>query len=205
VGVSVDLAGELARCLGLPLSLLVVEKAALSVDAVKSEQADLGFFAIDPQRSDGIAFTQAYLQIEGAYLVRQDSALTRIDEVDAPGQRVVVSLGSAYDLHLSRSLAHAQIERAPRPTEVMAWFHDQAIEVAAGIRPQLVDEAARNPSLRVLPGHFMVIQQAMGLPAGRPTIARQALSNFLTHASTSGFIRDSLARHGITAATEPAP
>jgi hypothetical protein len=44
--VSVDLAGEFARLLGVGLELVVVDAAGKSVDVVASEQADIGFFAI---------------------------------------------------------------------------------------------------------------------------------------------------------------
>ena len=69
-GVSVDLARALADEIAVPLELIVVDSAARSVEAVKSGQADIGFFAIDPLRADGIRFTAPYVLIEGAYLVR---------------------------------------------------------------------------------------------------------------------------------------
>jgi len=69
-GVSVDLAGELARRLGVALELVVVDAAGKSVDVVASEQADIGFFAIDPVRGADIAFSAAYVLIEGCYRVR---------------------------------------------------------------------------------------------------------------------------------------
>ena len=53
-----------------------------------------------------ISFTAPYVVIEGAYLVREDSPIRDIAEVDHPGIRVAVSTGSAYDLFLSRELRH---------------------------------------------------------------------------------------------------
>jgi len=49
VGLSIDLAREFARRLGVKTELVVFERAAASVDAVKNEKADIGFFAIDPR------------------------------------------------------------------------------------------------------------------------------------------------------------
>ena len=43
IGVSVDLAHELAKRLGVPLELLVVTGAAKSVAALNEQQADVGF------------------------------------------------------------------------------------------------------------------------------------------------------------------
>lgn len=53
VGVSVDLAREFARRLGVAVELVVFDKAAASVEAVRDEQADIGFFAVDPARGEG--------------------------------------------------------------------------------------------------------------------------------------------------------
>jgi len=196
LGVSVDLARELARQLGAQLSLVAVEAAARAVEAVRGGSADIGFFAVDPLRGAGIAFSAPYLRIEGAYLVRTDSNLRDNDQVDRAGVRIVVSQDSAYDLYLSRAITAAQILRAPLPTLVMPWFHDTGAEVAAGIRPQLQGEAQRDAALRLLPGRFMVIEQAMGIPAGRGPAAQTLLRHFVDRVVGGGFVAQSLARHG---------
>ncbi|MFM2427470.1 MAG: hypothetical protein RL707_1297, partial [Pseudomonadota bacterium] len=167
VGVSVDLARLLAQRLGVPLKLVVVDAAGKSVDAVSSEQADIGFFAIDPVRGAAIEFTAPYVLIEGAYLVKQASPLQRNDEVDQAQHRVVVGKGSAYDLFLTREIKHAQILRSPTSPTVVDYFVEHGADVAAGVKQQLEADAQRVPHLRLLPGHFMVISQAMGLPKSR--------------------------------------
>ena len=111
-GVSIDIAQAFANRLGVPLELVVFDTAAKSVEAVKKEHADIGFFAIDPLRGDGISFTAPYMLIEGAYMVRNESSLQSNEEVDRAGIRVVTGAGSAYDLYLSRELQNAEIVRA---------------------------------------------------------------------------------------------
>src|SRR5688572_14634568 len=101
-GVSVDLARGFAERLGVELELVVFDTAAASVDAVTSQNADIGFFAIDPKRGEHIAFSPPYVLIEGCYMVRSDSPLQSNEEVDIAGRTVVVGQGSAYDLYLSR-------------------------------------------------------------------------------------------------------
>ena len=199
-GVSVDLARALADQIGVPLELIVVEGAALSVDAVKSGRADVGFFAIDPGRSDGIRFTAPYVLIEGAYLVRNASPLRSNDEVDRPGTRIVVGRGSAYDLYLSRAIQSAQVVRAPTSPVVVDEFLAQNADVAAGVKQQLEADAARLGGVRLLPGRFMVIEQAMGLPATRGDGALAALAEFVEHAKASGFVAAALTRHRIEGA-----
>ncbi|WP_241462051.1 transporter substrate-binding domain-containing protein [Sphaerotilus natans] len=201
-GVSVDLARALAHELALPLELVVVEAAGLSVEAVERGQADLGFFAIDPLRAQHIAFTAPHVLIEGCYLVREDSPLRSNDEVDAPGRVVVVGRGSAYDLHLTRTLRHARIERAPTSPAVVDTFValGAQAEVAAGVRQQLEADAARLGGLRLLPEPFMVIRQAMGLRRDRSEPAAAALADFVERMKASGFVAAALARHRIEGA-----
>lgn len=203
-GVSVDLGREFARRLGLEAELMVFASAGESVDAVRSGQADLGFFAIDPKRSEGIAFSAPYVLIEGAYLVKQASPLESNEDVDRAGTRVVVGKGSAYDLYLTRELKHAQIVRAPTSPAVVDDFLACGAEVAAGVKQQLESDAARLGGLRLLPGRFMVIQQAMGVPQDRAATAA-ALRTFVEEMKAKGFVAQALVRHGIQgAAVAPA-
>ncbi|CAM4288679.1 ABC transporter substrate-binding protein [Bordetella tumbae] len=206
-GVSIDLAREFARRLGVEIELVVFDTAGKSVDAVTAEQADIGFFAVDPVRGAGIAFTAPYVLIEGAYLVKDGSPLQSNDEVDQASHRVAVGKGSAYDLYLTRELKHAEIVRAPSSPAVVDTFLEQGLEVAAGVRQQLESDAQRLSGLRLLPGRFMVIRQAMGLPKGRDARAAALLGAFVEEMKASGFVADALTRHGIQGAsvapTEP--
>ena len=204
-GVSIDLAQAFAERLGVALELVVFDTAAKSVDVLGSGLADIGFFAIDPLRGEDIAFTAPYVLIEGCYMVRDDSPIIANDDVDRAGHRVAAGQGSAYDLYLSRELAHAQIVRAPSAPAVIDLFLEQRLEVAAGVRQMLVADAQRFPGLRLLPGRFMVIRQAMATPKRRGAAAAAALCEFVEQMKACGFVENALARHGINgAAVAPA-
>jgi polar amino acid transport system substrate-binding protein len=198
-GVSVDLAREAARRLGLAVEWVPFSSAGNVVDALKAGQVDLAFVAIDPVRAADIDYTAPYVVIEGAYLVRSGSPLQRNDEVDRAGTRVAVGRGSAYDLHLTREIKAAALVRAPTSPAVVDLFLAQNLEVAAGVKQQLEADAARVGGVRLLPGRFMVIEQAMGVPKGR-SAAQAWLSAFIEEMKASGFIADALARHGIAGA-----
>jgi polar amino acid transport system substrate-binding protein len=205
VGVSVDLAQGLAHRLGVALELHVFDTAAQSVDAVAGGQADVGFFAIDPKRGAAIAFTPPYVLIEGCYMVRHDSPLHANEEVDAPGRRIAVGDGSAYDLYLTREIRHATLVRAHGSAAVVETFLAQGLEVAAGIKQQLQAEAQQRGGLRLLPGRFMVIRQAMGLARARGDAAAAFLAAFVEEKKASGEVAAALDRHGIAgAAVAPA-
>jgi polar amino acid transport system substrate-binding protein len=200
-GVSIDLAEAFAARLGVAVDLVVFDAAGKSVDAVTSGGADTGFFAVDPVRGAGIAFTAPYVLIEGSYLVREGSPIRRNEDVDRAGNRVVVGAGSAYDLYLTRELKHAPIVRAPTSPAVVDTFIAQGLEVAAGVRQQLEADAERFSGLRLLDGRFMVIQQAMGVSRERGEPAHRCLAEFVEEMKASGFVAEALRRHGIAGAS----
>ncbi|HXL94597.1 MAG TPA: transporter substrate-binding domain-containing protein [Streptosporangiaceae bacterium] len=204
-GVSVDLAREFAGRLGVPVELAAFDRAAESVDAVRTERADIGFFAIDPARGEGLLFTAPYVLIEGSYLVPESSPLTGNAQVDSAGRRISVGEGSAYDLFLTREILHAEIVRCPGAPAALEALRSGAVEVAAGIRQVLEAEAQRAPGVRVLPGRFMVIQQAMGLPVSRGAQAQQLLATFVEEMKASGFVADALRRHRVEGAIVAPP
>ena len=204
VGVSVDLAREAARRAGVPLQLVLFTSAGQVVEAVKRRDVDLAFVAIDPVRGADTEYTPPYVIIEGAYLVRNASPLQRNEDVDRAGTRVAVGKGSAYDLYLTRAARAATLVRVPTSPVVVDEFLAQNLDVAAGVRQQLEADAARVGGVRLLPGRFMVIEQAMGVPKGR-VAAQQWLARFIEEHKASGFVAQALARHGIQgAAVAPA-
>ncbi|VVE42565.1 ABC transporter substrate-binding protein [Pandoraea anhela] len=198
VGISVDLAGALAKRLGVELDLIVVDAAGKSVETVTNEQADVGFFAIDPRRAATIGFTSPYLLIEGYYLVRDASPVQTNADVDRAGTRVVVGQGSAYDLFLTRELQHADIVRAPTSPAVVKTFIDTGYEVAAGVKQQLAQDVANLSGYRLLNERFMVIRQAMGLPIARGEAALTYLKTFVEDMKREGFVAEAMQRHGIS-------
>jgi len=203
-GVSVDLAREAARRLGVPVELVQFNSAGNVVEAVKAGKVDLAFVAIDPVRGADMDYTAPYVIIEGAYLVRSASPLQRNDEVDRAGTRVVVGRGSAYDLFLTRELKAATLVRAPTSPAVTDMFLAQNLDVAAGVKQQLEADAQRVGGVRLLPGRFMVIEQAMGVPKGR-TAAQAWLSGYIEEMKRSGFVADALKRHAIEGAAVAPP
>ena len=203
-GLSVDLARELGKRLGVPVELVTFTSAGRVVEAVKNSEVDIAFVAIDPVRGADMLQTPPYVIIEGAYLVKNDSPIRRNEEVDRPGNRIVVGNGSAYDLYLTRELKAAKLVKAPTSPAVTDVFMAQGMEVAAGVKQQLQADARRLPGLRLLDGRFMVIQQAMGLPKGRDAGARY-VSAFVEEMKASGFVDASLKRHRVEGALVAPP
>jgi polar amino acid transport system substrate-binding protein len=196
-GVTVDIARELAGRLGLPLELSCFDAARKSFEALTTGRADLCFLAIEPARAAEVAFTTPYVVIEGVYAVPRDSKLTTVAEVDAPGVRIGVKEGSAYDLYLTRTLQQATIVRGAEGVDV---FRAEGLEVAAGIRQPITRYVAEHPDLHLIDERFMQIQQAVGTARTKQPATITYLRELVEELKSSGFIASSLVAAGQSAA-----
>ncbi len=200
-GISVDLARELARCAGLAIELVTYDAAGKVVAGLAANAWDVCFLAIDPLRAEEIVFTAPYAVIEGVYMVAEVSPVQSNAEIDRPGVRVGVIAASAYDLYLSRELRQATLVRAPNAAAVMENWVAGRLDCVGGIKLQLEADAKRIGGLRLLPGRFMAINQAMGTPRGRDAAARY-VSEFLDEMKASGFVAKAFVSNAITGAVQ---
>ena len=201
-GVTIDIAHEIGKRINLPVQLIPFKTASATVEGIKSGDVDLVFVAIDPVRGADISYTPAYIQIEGAYMVKASSPLKMNEEVDVAGTEIVVGKGSAYDLYLTREIKNATLLRATSSQAVVDDFMSGKGNVAAGVKQQLEADAKRYKDLRMLPGRFMVINQAIGIPKARPGFENTTafLSDVITQLKQSGFVANAMQRHHIQGA-----
>jgi len=201
-GISVDIADEIGKRINLPIQLIPFKSASATVDGIKNGELDMVFVAIDPVRGADISYTPAYIQIEGAYMVKAFSPLKNNVEVDVAGTEIVVGKGSAYDLYLTREIKNATLLRAASSQAVIDDFMSGKGNVAAGVKQQLESDAKRYEGLRMLPGRFMVINQSIGIPKARPDFEKTTayLSEVITQLKQSGFVANSMQRHHIQGA-----
>jgi len=200
MGVTVDLARELAARLGVPVTFTCFDAARKSFGALTAGDADIAFLAVEPVREAEVSFAAPYVIIEGVYAVPGGSPITTASDVDRPGVRVGVKEGSAYDLFLSRTLTQAEVVRG---TDGIDAFREQGLEVAAGIRQPLSRYVASDPGLRLVEPRFMEIRQAVATTKNRSGAAIAFLAEFVETAKASGFVTDALARSGQDATVAP--
>ncbi len=203
-GVSVDLARELGRRLGVPVDLVTFEAAGKALAALQCGTCDIGFLAIDPVRAADLAFTSPYVLIEGTYMVPRTSSLRNVEDVDQDGVRIAAGKNAAYDLYLSRTLRHARLVYAPTSHAALELFLSQGLEAAAGVRQPLLAFAKAHSELRVMDGRFMAIEQAMATARHRAEAAEH-LQAFIEEMKASGFVAASLSRSGQGDATVAPP
>ena len=203
-GITPDLATALAKRLGVPVEFVPYEAAGKVFEGAKAGAWDVGFIAIEPVRAADIEFTAPYVIIDGTYMVRQDSPLKEVGDVDKPGIKIAVGLGSAYDLYLTRTIKSATIVRAKvgGGKAMIDMFVADKLDAAAGVRQPLEIYAKDHPEMRVMKGAFQQLQQAMGTPKGRVAGAKY-LAAFVEEMKASGFVAEALKRSGQTAQVAP--
>lgn len=160
-GVSVDLAKFIAKNLELNIDFIVYDSAREVVEASEFKAWDIAFLAIDPLRTTFLSYTKPYIEIEGTYLVHNDSRVKKVDELDISNNRISVGRGAAYDLFLTRSLKHASLIRTDTTPGAVDVFLQRNLDAAAGIRGPLQEFSSQNVGFRVIEDNFMVIRQAL--------------------------------------------
>lgn len=194
-GVSVELAKALAQELHVQLEMVTFDAAGKVFAALEEGVWNVAFLAIEPVREEQIAFSEPYVIIEGTYLVVADSTYRHVQDLDQSGLRIAVGRGAAYDLFLSRTLKHAQLERAPTSAGAVELYIERSLDAAAGVRQPLQKVAAGNSSYRVLEGAFTSIRQAMAVPRAREAGAA-FVRNFVERKKAEGFVDAVLTENG---------
>ena len=194
-GVSAALALALCERLHVEPDFLHYDRAADVAADAKSDVWDICFLAIDPRRAETIAFSEAYVAIEGRYAVRDDSPARSAAEIGAMRQRIGIVEGSAYALHLARAETGAELITFRTAADAVQALTARHLDGVAGVgqaRARLVRE---NPRHRLIPDPFMTILQAVGVPADRLRAAMY-VRQFVDEMKSSGLVARYLAESG---------
>jgi polar amino acid transport system substrate-binding protein len=197
-GPAADLARELGRALGVPVTIKGAQGVNGVLASVKSGEADIGFLAYDPVRAREVDYSQTYALAQNTYLVLDGSPLRSIAEIDRQGMRVGVTEGDTADLVLTRTLKSAELWRNKGGNMEAAFQALQAREIAAYAtnRQRLHELSQRHSGLRLLPENFYGVEQSIIVKKGSSPLL-QRIEAFLDEARSSGLIAQAIARSGI--------
>lgn len=188
-GVSPALAARLADEIGAEMVPVVYDGAGKVFKDAEHDVWDVAFLAIDALRAEKIAYTRPYIVIEATYAVRVGSGFGDVADIDRAGVEVLTATGSAYDMHLTKSLQHASLERSGTPPESFAEFQAGRCDAVAGVRASLEAAFADAAEIRILPGVLTSVRQAMVLP-DRSDPRIDALDAFVARALEDGFVAE---------------
>jgi polar amino acid transport system substrate-binding protein len=195
-GVSVDLMRELATRLAVPVDFVVHATPGDVADAVDKGTWDVTILAIAQARAEKIAFSPAITEIEATYVVRKDSALRSVDQVDAPGIRISAPEKAGYELYLTQTLRNATLVRTKGFAASIDIFNARRVDALSGLKPALLASMSKLPDARLLEGKFMTVNHGLGTPRARRAAA-EYLKAFVNEMNASGFVARSIERHGV--------
>jgi polar amino acid transport system substrate-binding protein len=196
VGVAPDMAGEIARSLGVPVKYVPFKSPGELADQAGKDVWDIGLIGAEPQRAAVMTFSAAYVEIEATYMVPAGSPITSIDQVDKKGVKVVTSARSAYGLWLENNIKNAELIQVAGLDGAFNKFKDDKIDVLAGLRPGLLKDIAKMPGATILPGKFSAVQQAVGCNKPAAEGARY-IAQFVENAKKSGLVASLIKKHKV--------
>ncbi len=144
-GVTVDLGRELGQRLGVPVEIVVFQRVAEVIDAMKGSRVDFTVTNATPARAADLDFTAPLIALELGYLSLPGSPVQAIDAVDQPGRRIGVSQGSSSQAALTRQFRQASVVGAPSlqaAGQMLAAREIDAFATNKGILFELADTLA---------------------------------------------------------------
>ena len=194
-GVSPDLARHIAAALDVPCEFVLFETPGQLADAVADDVWDICNIAHEPDRARQIDFSQPYVLIDANFLVRTGSAFTSNEDIDQKDVKIIAFYRSAYDLWLRDNLQHASLVAADSIQHSHDMFSRGEADVLASLKPRLQMELDTDQHRMIAP-RFTAIKQAVGIKKTDPAVL-QFLNDLINDAIENGFIKASLATHGV--------
>lgn len=195
-GLSVELGRELARRLDVPAEVVVFQRVAEVLDALKSGRADFTITNATAARAQDVDFTPPLVALELGYLSLPGSPVQSLADVDRAGMRIGVSQGSSSQGTLTREFKQARVMPAPSLEAAGEMLQRREIDAFATNKAVLFELADHLPGARVLDGRWGLEQLAIAVPKGR-MVAADYLRGFAQSVRDRGLIQGAAERAGL--------
>jgi len=201
-GLTVEVGRELARRLGVPAEIVVFQRVAEVVDALKAGRVDFTITNASTARAEVVDFTPPLLALELGYLALPGSPVQSLAEVDRPGVRIGVTQGSSSQAALTREFKQAQLLTAPSMRAAGEMLQRREIDAFATNKAILYELADAVPTARVLDGRWGLEHLAIAVPKGR-AVAAEYLRGFSESARSEGLVLAAAQRAGLRGLAGP--
>ena len=196
IGVSPDMAKELANKLDLQLKLIPYDTPGEIADDAENDNWDICNIGAEPQRAEKINFSAAYAEIQATYLIPPNSKLQNISEVDIAGNKIAVASRTAYGLWLERNIHNAELIQVEGVGNSFDVFSNENLDALAGLRTALIDDVKKIPGAKILEGQFMSVQQAIGT-SNKNIKSSIYIAKFVEEMKKNGFVQKLIDKHNV--------
>lgn len=195
-GVTVDLARELGRRLGVPVEFMVTSSSGELTEALTTGKLDAAFVPPDEERKRTLDFGTLYIVTENTYLVSGGSKMRTVADVDYAGARVIGIAGTATIRTATRALKNAKVTPVKSIDDALEMLRTGAADAFALSRTALAPLVPRVPGARILEGSFNRIGTAIAIPKNRPN-ALSYVTAFVEDAKASGMVQRAFENAGL--------
>ena len=195
-GVGYDLGQELARRLGVPFEPVILANNVEVQAAMRAKSVDLAFAHVTPEREVDMDFTQTHIPIELGYLAGPKTSIASMAEVDRPGVRVGVTVGSSSEPALKAMFKNARVITTPTLDTGAAALTAGELDLFATNKANLGAMQEKVAGSRLLDGQWGVELHAMALPKGREAALPFARA-YVADAVASGRVKAAAVRAGL--------
>ncbi|MBN9064757.1 MAG: hypothetical protein BGP06_13125 [Rhizobiales bacterium 65-9] len=187
-GAAAELAREIARRRGVAVSFAAFSSPAAVIEAVRTGAAEVGFLA--PDDSAAVAFTRPYMLVQQSFLVREDSAIKSVADVDKAGRVIAASSRDTIGPYLKGWVKQAALRESADTTlqEAVAWLGDGAIDAFGGSRQRLASAQRGAKGLRLLPDNLYGAPQAIAVAKDKPELLT-SLNALIVELRGNGFLK----------------
>jgi polar amino acid transport system substrate-binding protein len=205
-GVVVDLSRELGRRLNIPVEFVPVNSNVSAVDHVKKGEADFTFLVALQPLAAQIDFGPTYIEYETSFLVPENSPIRGLQDIDAPGIRIIVPDKGVAEAKLRQTLKSAKLIGVPiaigSANRVVEMLKNGEADAYSNLTHLLSLTQADLPGWRIVPGSYVMTVFSVGYPKGRPAGAAYA-NRFIEEMKKSGFIQRAIERAKLKGAVVP--
>src|SRR5437660_2377149 len=169
LGVIADISRELGRRADVGVNIIPLPTAAAVLDAVRTGQAEIGFVAPNPERTGLVLYSQTYMLVQQSALVRADSPLRSVSELDRPEHVIGVNTGDSVGVWLKQHLTTARLRATTdfNLREGVQWLEAREVVAFAGGRARLLSATRDGSGLRMLDDNFYGVPQAIAVGLDR--------------------------------------
>ena len=195
-GVTVELARELARRLGVPVEFKVASSALELTEMLLGGKIDSAIMPPDKWGRQRVDFGTFYFVDRDAYMVPRTSRLKTIDEVDNRRVRVIAIEGSTTDRAAARRLKNTTVNPVGSVEGALEMLRTGQADALAFTHASLAPLVERVPGSRIVEGSSGRVGLAFAVPKNR-LYALDYVTIFTEHAKASGLVQRAFENAGL--------
>jgi polar amino acid transport system substrate-binding protein len=190
-GIGVDFGRALAAKVGLPFVPLGFTSPRAALAAVTGGAADIAIVPSIAVPQASMTATTPIVLIQHTYMVREDSPLQSVLDVDQAGIKVASVMTDGHTPFLVSHLTHAQLVQVASDKAGLDDLRAGQVDAFASGRFALTGELNQISGARLLTGSFFIGQVAVASPNGHAA-ASTFLQDFVNQQVNSGAIQISI-------------